>query len=523
MASAGARVAVRLHDVVAEAAARAPDRVAITDGSASLTFAELDHRAASLASVLRTVCSAGDRVAVVADNCVDYVRLSYATSAGGLVLAPLNARSTVPVHVALVEDAGSVVLAGQPAYLAPLRDSLDEGRMPSVRALLELPVEGMLGEDAALEPRDTGPVPGRDDAWAPHRDLAWLLATSGTTGRAKGVQLTHAGLLAAARSTLVERPVTEDDVFLTCFSLCHVAAYNVLVAHLAACEVVLRPRFEAADAVATVERCGVTMASLAPTMIVSLLGHLESHPSSQASLRTLRAVAYGSSAIGPALLRRTLDELGVDLYQGYGMTEASGNVAFLGPAEHRLAVGAAPGLLTACGSPSPDIEVRLLDGSGEIAIRGPQVTPGYWRDDDATGAAFVDGWYRTGDVGRFDDEGYLHIVDRLKDIVVTGGENVSSRQVEEALAQLESVSAVGVTGVPDERWGEAVCACVEVADGAPFDAESVRAQARALLPGFAVPKHVFRIVALPRTSTGKVRKDELRRWAAAQLPSADRP
>jgi acyl-CoA synthetase (AMP-forming)/AMP-acid ligase II len=458
------------------------------------------------------------------------VELSYGASAAHLVLAPLNSRSTTAEHIALVEAAGSAMLAGQARYLAPLLDALAEGRMPTVRATLELPVEGALGQALPVAVHRAGAraADGGDgrDGWVAHPDLAWLLATSGTTGTAKGVQLTHSGLLAAARSTLVERPVGPDDVFLTCFSLCHVAAYNVLVAHLAACGVVLRPRFDAADVVATVERRGVTMASLAPTMIVSLLDHLDATPGAAASLRTLRAVAYGSSAIGPALLRRTLDRLGVDLFQGYGMTEASGNVAFLGPADHRRAVAEAPGLLTSCGRPSADVEIRILDGSGgwastgmtgEIAIRGPQVTPGYWRDDEATAAAFTDGWYRTGDVGRFDDDGYLHIVDRLKDIVVSGGENISSRQVEEALLQLDEVAAVGVTGVPDERWGEAVCACVELADGTVLDAEAVRHRVRATLPAFAVPKHVLAIDALPRTSTGKVRKDVLRTWAASTL------
>lgn len=520
----------RLHDIVASAASQWAEATAVSDGAASLTFAELDASARSLGEVLRAAAGApGERVSIVADNCVAYVETSYGVSAGGLVLAPLNSRSTAAEHLDLIESAGSMVVAGQPAYLAPLREALAGGRMPTVRALLELPVEGLF-DAVRLEPRaGSAAGPSEPDAsWAPHTDLAWLLATSGTTGRAKGVQLTHAGLLAAARSTLVERPVGSDDVFLTCFSLCHVAAYNVLIAHLGGSEVVLRPRFDAADVVSTVERCGVTMASLAPTMIVSLLGHLDEHPSARSSLGTLRAIAYGSSAIGPSLLRRTLDSLGVDLYQGYGMTEASGNVAFLGPEEHRLAVGACAALLTSCGRPSPEVEIRILGPSGigwaagagatgEIAIRGSQVTPGYWHDEEATGAAFVDGWYRTGDIGRLDEDGYLHIVDRLKDIVVSGGENISSRQVEEVLAQLPGLAGVGVTGVPDERWGEAVCACVELADGAVLDPDAVREQARALLPRFAVPKHVLTIHHLPRTSTGKIRKDVLRRWATEML------
>jgi acyl-CoA synthetase (AMP-forming)/AMP-acid ligase II len=518
---------VRLHELVEQGASTDPKAAALMDATATVTFGELRDAVGTMSAQLGELCAPRDRLSVVGDNCIGWVELSYAASAAGLTLAPLNQRSTPAEQVALVEQAGSRVLAGHDAYLAPLEDALESGRMPTVRAVIRIPESGDAGHGLTIAGRAGVRHTAADDTSAvPHPDLAWLLFSSGTTGEPKGVQLTHDGLLAAAAGTLVERPVGSDDIFLTAFSLCHVAAYNVLVTHLAKRPVVLLPRFGVAELVAAVERHGVTMASLAPTMISSLLTHLDAHPEDRGRLATLRAIAYGSSAIGPALLRRTLEELGVDLYQGYGMTEASGNVAFMGPEDHRRAVAGSPALLQSCGRPSPAVEQCIHDEdggtmatglAGEIAIRGRQVTPGYWGDAEATKAAFVDGWYRTGDIGCFDEHGCLSIIDRKRDIVVSGGENIPSRQVEDALLHVDGVRAAAVIGVPDPHWGEAVCACVEIEPGVALEPEDIQRASRSHLAPFHVPKHVLVVDELPRNSTGKVRKPVLREWAAGAL------
>ncbi len=520
-----------LTGVVAAAARTAPGTVAVADHQASLTFAELHRSVGELAAALSALANPGQRVAVVADNCCAWVQLYYAVPAAGLVLTPLNQRLSPAELAAQVEAAGARVLVGQRHHLAALAPALAGGRMDTVRAVVEVADGGPMTAPLTVAGRDGGADPDDVDGWAPHPDLAWLLFTSGTTARAKGVQLTHAGLLAAAGGTLAARPLGPGDTFLTCFPLCHVAGYNVLVTHLAARPVVLRPGFRADEMAAVVARHRVTMASMAPTMLSSLLAHLAAHPGDRAALAPLRSVAYGSSGIAPTLLRRVLDELGIDLYQGYGMTEASGNVAFLGPDEHRRAAGDEPWLLACCGRPAPGTEVAILDPAdrpcppgepGEIALRGPSVTPGYWRDPEATAAAWAGGWFHTGDIGRLDHRGYLSIVDRKKDIVVSGGENISSRQVEDALVALDGVAAAAVVGVPDEHWGEAVCACVELAPGSALTGPEVRARARAgtgLAP-FQVPKHVLVVDTLPRNATGKVTKAPLRQWAAAQVAGA---
>jgi acyl-CoA synthetase (AMP-forming)/AMP-acid ligase II len=414
-----------------------------------------------------------------------------------------------------------VAVAGEAPVLDALTERRAQGRMPGLAWVWEMEA-GRL----APAPRRLGPGPaGGDDEPVPP-GLAWILFTSGTTGRPKGVLLTHRGLLWAAEATRLERPVGPADVFATAFPLCHIAGYSVLVTHRAGRPVVLLDGFRPAAFVEAVAEHGVTMASLAPTMLDSLLEHLAERPGEREGLGRLRAVAYGSSGIPTPLLRRILDRLDIDMSQGYGMTEASGNIAFLGPEDHRRGAAGDPGLLAACGRPSPLIAVAVLDDDdrprpdgevGEIGLRGPSVTPGYWRDPAATAAAWRRGWFHTGDIGVFGPGRLLRIVDRAKDLVITGGENVSSREVEEALHHLPGVRAAAVVGVPDPHWGEAVCACLELAPGTGADTDAVRRALRGTLAGFKLPRHVLAAEALPRNATGKVDKPALRIWAAAQL------
>ena len=500
-----------LHEVVANAARRFPGAPALVAGDRTATFAALDDRVARLARAVQRVTSPGDRVAVVADNGMPWVECYYGVPRAGCVLTPLNQRLAPAEQAALLAASGARVLLGDDRYLEPLTALADA--FPSVETVV--PLDDGYEDLVAGEPPAPVDVPGQDD-----RDVAWLLFTSGTTGRPKGAMLTHAGLLAAVLNTTLSRPVSPDDVYLFPFPLCHVAGYNVVHHHLHARPVVLLPRFEATAFVEAVERHGATTTSLAPTMIASLLDHLEA---TGRSVPTLRSVGYGASGIAPDLLRRAIDRLGADFAQGYGMTELSGNAAFLDPDAHRRGLGDAPWLLGAAGRPGPLVALRVVDEDGldvapgevgEIVVRGDQVTAGYWDEPEATAAAFAGGWFHTGDLGRFDGEGYLYVVDRKKDIVVTGGENVASREVEDALLEHPDVAAAAVVGVPDPHWGEAVCAVVVPRPGAGLSADDVVAHARTRLAGFKKPRHVLFVDALPVNASGKVRKPELREWAA---------
>jgi acyl-CoA synthetase (AMP-forming)/AMP-acid ligase II len=255
-------------------------------------------------------------------------------------------------------------------------------------------------------------------------------------------------------------------------------------------------------------------------MLHSLVAHLEA---GGGSLPSLRSIAYGSAAVTPDLVRRLAAVVDVELHHGYGMTETAGNVTFLGPGQHRDGLAGDETILRSVGRPHAGVEVRLVDGAGgdvgpgeagEIAVRGAQVMLGYWRDGQPVDDDLADGWFRTGDAGRLDERGHLVIVDRLKDVIVTGGENVSSREVEEVLATHPAVAAVAVVGVPDDYWGEAICAVVvPVAD--PPTPHELADHVRARIAAFKRPRHVVCVEELPRTSNGKVAKAELRRLAAA--------
>ncbi len=328
--------------------------------------------------------------------------------------------------------------------------------------------------------------------------------------------LTHNNLGAAVAASEHGRPVKADEVFLYPFPLCHVAGYNVLRLHAAGRPVAVMDRFEAPAFVDSVERHSVTSVTMTATMVSSLLDHLDDHPEDRRRLGTLTQVAYGAAPMPPSLLRRAIDVLGVDFAQGYGMTELSGNATFLDPDAHRRALAGAEHLLAAAGRPAPNVEVRVVDDAmaevatgttGEIVVRGNQVLTGYWMDEEATERAFTDGWFHTGDIGMFDSEGWLYVVDRKKDIIVTGAENVSSREVEEAiLAACPEVRDAAVVGVPDPHWGENVCAVIVVRPNTSIEPGELAEQglsAPGRLQGAPPRGHRGRP---PRNATGKVLK-----------------
>ena len=264
------------------------------------------------------------------------------------------------------------------------------------------------------------------------------------------------------------RPILAGDVFLTAFPMCHVAGYQVVTAHLSSRPAVVMDRFEAAEFVAAVRDFGVSTCSLAPTMMDLLLEYLQRDPGGLALVRErLRCIGYGSAPMPPSLIRRITDVLGCELNQGFGMTELAGNVTALDAADHRAAISGSPELLTSAGHTGPLATLAIMGESGallpageagEIVVRGEQVCAGYYDDPGATAAAMAGGWFHTGDLGVLDEDGRLRVVDRIKDIIVTGGENVASREVEDVLLGLAGVRDAAVVGVADERWGERICA-----------------------------------------------------------------
>lgn len=508
---------MRIHDLLLHATVRSPDAPAVLVDGTTITFAELSDRVDRLSRAVAGITDPGDRIAVLSENTLPFVDAYYAVPRAGRVLVPLNYRLHPSEWAEQIALTRATVLLGEAALVDPLRPHLDGSSVHTV-VTIDGPTAGY--EAFTADP----PVVTLPETTAV--DLAWVLFTSGTTGTPKGALLTHRSMVAAATNTALGRPVAPDDVYLLAFALCHVAGYNLLIMHMHGRPVVLVRRFDADEFIDLTTTHRVSNTSLAPTMVSALLEHPGATP---AALGSLRQIAYGSAAIPAEVLRRAMDRWRCDFAQGYGMTELGGNAVFLGGAEHRRGLGAEPHLLRAAGRPGPLAAVRVVDPdattladlpvgtTGEIVVHGPQVFAGYWEDPAATGATLVDGWLRTGDLGHLDPDGLLTIVDRKKDIIVSGGENVASREVEEVLHRHPGVLEVAVVGVPDAHWGEVVCAAVVARADVAIDAAQVIDVSRQHLASYKKPRHVVFVDTLPRNTSGKVMKHVLREQVAELL------
>ncbi len=500
-----------LADVVHRAAASSGSSPAVIVDGRSVTFAQLAADVDAFAAAVSQLTAPGDAVAVLAPNCYAYVLAYYAVPQAGRLLLPLNQRLHPREWASQLERSGATLLLGDPELIVRLRT---EAELPA--GVAQVHGFDRLADLLAAGAGAVPPVAPTGDA-----EPAWLMYTSGTTGPPKGVLLTHRSLLAGCRHVVVMRPGRPDDVFLTAFPMCHVAGYQIIASHMRGRPAVVMARFDPADFVAAVRDHGVTTCSLAPTMMSLLVDHLAVDPAGHRLVRErLRTIGYGSAPMPPALIRKVTEALGCELSQGYGMTELSGNVTALGAEEHRAGLVDRPDLLVSAGTPGPLARLAVMapDGTlqptgtaGEVVVRGEQVCAGYHRDPAASAAAFTHGWFHTGDLGRLDADGRLTIVDRIKDIIVTGGENVASREIEDVLLEQPGVREAAVIGVPDERWGERVVAVIVPTDpAAPPQVPDLVAACRARLAGFKTPRSITFLDELPRTASGKVRKDLLR-------------
>lgn len=486
------------------------DLPAVVDGIRRVTGAELDTRLDRLGGLLDALLvEQGGRCGVLAYNSFAHLEWTLGVPAHGRVVVSLNIRLAEEELAVFAADAGLEVLLTDVEH-EPLARRLRH-RVASLREVLvdSVAYESRLGASPTIARR------------AQRDGLAAISYTGGATGRPKGVMLSHANLRANAAHNAAVVGHCPDQVWLHVCPMFHVAGTaNVLAATTAGAHQVILPRFDSTRVLETIAREGVTHTLLVPTM----LGMLLDDPAFEASdLSSLRYLQYAASPISPDLQRRALDALShVDVEQFYGMTEAAPSVSRLSSTDHRRGrTGEAPWVdrLKSVGRPLDgiDVEARRPDGAaaapgevGELHVRGPNVMVGYWNRPEETASALCDGWYRTGDVGYSDQDGYLFLVDRLKDVIVTGGENVYSVEVEHALASHSAVVEAAVFGVPDHRWGEAVHAVVVVDDPGVTDAE-LMAHCRNRIAGYKVPRAVeIRHEPLPRSGAGKLLKHILR-------------
>jgi acyl-CoA synthetase (AMP-forming)/AMP-acid ligase II len=508
-----------LSDVPAIAAHHAPDVDALRFEGRTISYRELRDRCWRLSNALAAICEPGERVAILAENCPEYVECYYGVPGARLALTLLNYRLSARELAYIIGNSAPRILVVEPKYLPIVRQIRAE--IPSVEQIVlvggeaedAIAYEAFLATGAPQEPAER---PAEDD-------LCWLLYTSGTTGLPKGAMLSHRNLMAAVLNSMTTWDAGGGDVCMFTFPQFHVAGYVMPLYHLRTYPVVLLRSFDVESLLAKVEAHRVTSTAMAPTMVAMLL---EDPVAERYDLSSLRRIGYGASAMPGEVLRRArLRWPQVGFSTGFGMTELSGNVMFMGPDDHNRAAEHGLDILRSVGRQMPLSRVRVVDDDGrdvaagepgEIVVRGDQVLMGYWRNPEATRASFFGDWFRSGDVGRWDADGYLHIVDRKKDMILTGGENVYPREVEEALYAHPAVLEAAVIGAPDPKWGEKVVAVV--CRRSPVEGEELIAFCRERIASYKKPRHVVFLDALPRNASGKVLKRELRdRIAAGEL------
>ena len=469
------------------------DRTALAPGGARLTFRELHERVQGIASALSKLgFRVGDRLGLLLPNGPEYIQLVYACSLLGVIVVPLNTRLSLAEIDRVLADASPHGLVRHSSL-----------PVPTVR----LPRERVLDQEPLEVRNDSFP----DVFYDPQAALA-LIYTSGTTGHPKGVMVTHANVLANVQNFNFWMRYTEAGVYLHAAPIFHIADFPCMFAAPAfgACQVTI-PKFDPRGFCEAVDRERVSHTVLVPTMINLLTQFSEVK---KYDLSSLQVLAYGGSPMAPDLIRRTRELLPqVKLVQAYGLSE-SGFLTGLQDQEHT------DDRLLSCGRPCPGIDLRVTDDSGkqvevgksgELVARGANIMPGYWNNPGETALVFRDGSFRTGDIGYQDSEGYFYILDRAKDMIVTGGENVYSREVEAVIYAHPAVREAAVFGIPDPKWGEVVMACVMLKPGSTLTADDLIAFCRKSLASYKIPRRIeFSDTELPKSGSGKILKRLLR-------------
>ena len=522
MSDLGAAIAhARRHgvgDLLHRTARRYPDKLAVVAGDLRVTYAEFDvavNRAAHALAGRGLV--AGDRLALLSHNCWQFAVVAFATAKLGVVLVPVNFMLTAGEIAYIMRHSGATGIVAEDALAATAEKALAEaGVAGGIRGWIGLsgaaPSAGWDDVDGwwRAGPTDAPDVPVADD------DPVRMMYTSGTESRPKGVLLSSRSLISQYVSCVIDGGMGVDDVEVHALPLYHCAQMDCFFSvdvYLGATSVIL-PAPDPAAILATIARERVTKLFCPPTVWIALLRH----PDFDATdLSSLRKGYYGASAMPIEILRELSRRLpDVALWNFYGQTEMSPLATILRPHEQLARAGSA-------GKPAINVETRVVDDAGvpvppgvvgEIVHRSPHAALGYYADEAKTAEAFAGGWFHSGDLGVLDADGYLAVVDRKKDMIKTGGENVASREVEEALYALDGVAEVAVFGIAHPYWVEAVTAVVVPRSGSALTADDVTAHGREVLAPFKRPKYVVLADALPKNPSGKILKRELRAaWA----------
>jgi len=471
-----------------------PRHPAAVLGDRTLTYSELDAAATALAHQLIDLgVQPGDRVALLALNSLEFVVAVHAVPRAGAILLPLNARLTVPELAYQLNDAGAKVLLYHERTAA---QAADAARVAHVGKLFD--ISGVLSAQCSVPGAGHSAPATQHSALRSSGPFA-IIYTSGTTGAPKGAVLSFENFFASAAASAFNMGVLPGDRWVACLPMFHIGGLSIVTrSAIYGTTVVVHPAFDEHEVNAELRERGATLLSVVPTMLQRMLDADDlGYPAS------VRGVLVGGGPVTKELLERAADR-GLPVLQTYGLTEATSQVTTLAPADALSHLGSA-------GKPLLGTRIRVdapPGEPGEILVQGPTVTSGYWNRPEATAKALRDGWLHTGDIGRLDEDGFLYVLDRRDDLIVSGGENVYPAEVEGVIKGFAGVVDVAVVGLPDEQWGQVVAAAIVAGEG--FDAAALDAYLRTRLAGYKVPRVLRLVESLPVTASGKVRRNVVR-------------
>ncbi|MGE3745777.1 MAG: AMP-binding protein [Sphingomonadaceae bacterium] len=483
-------------------------------GGVNLTYAGAQVATDRLATLIGKKVRQGGRLALLMRNRVEALLAILAASRTGAVVVPLNYRLAPVEWRWILADAEADLVIADAEFTTALDDVLQDS--PIQRLSATDPVEGW--QTLADAGRDIVAV--ADACRTAPGDTLLQIYTSGTLGRPKGVLISNRAIMANIQQCSLAYPhhLSPGERTLIALPLFHVAALaGALSAICNGAHLVIHPEVDTQRIVRSLIHDDISTLTLVPSVLKVVLENLAA--ADVASLPNLKFLGYGASPISEPLLRKVLEMFDCKVGQGYGLTELAGGCCLLSEADHRLALDGRPELLASAGRPLPGCELLIIgpDGeplpageTGEIVVRGEQLMSGYWKLPEATAEALRDGWMHTGDAGFIDDAGYVFIRDRIKDMIVTGAENVYPAEVEAVLIQHPDILEASVIGVPDDRWGEAPLAVIVLRDGANLSAAEVESFCRGKLGGYKIPRRCEVVSSLPRSAAGKVLRRKLR-------------
>lgn len=500
-----------LGDILKTHAQERADKVALKFLDRTWTYGGIDRATNQVANVLVSEgLGKGARVALLAANTDRFFELQFGSAKCGVVLVPVNFRLAPPEVAFVINDAEAEIFFVDQAHAGLAKKIAAD--LKTVKKIVAIDfVDDDWGDYESW--RNQGDVEDCDVSVSPE-DTACQMYTSGTTGHPKGVEITHDNLLVMLPTATAQwGGWNANDVSLVCMPLFHIAGGGWgIVGFYVGCTNVLHADVDPGLILDTIETEKITISLFVPAVILFLTQHPKVLDTDFGSLRQ---VVYGASPIPVPVLTRAVELLGCDFAQVYGLTETTGGITYLPPEDH---VDGNP-RMASCGKPIDGVSLRIVDGNdndmpigevGEIICRTPQNMKGYWKRPEANAQVLRDGWFWTGDAGYVDADGYLYIHDRIKDMIVSGGENIYPAEIESALFGHPAIADVAVIGVPDQKWGESVKAVVVLKDGKSLDEDDLIAFARERIAGYKVPRSMDVVDALPRNPSGKILKRELR-------------